>query len=259
MATRINRLLIRKRPQADESLWGYLIRLTEDNCYEDVSWILSLAGMKGNNHAGVSSRYFFNPESNPSNLSELTGITLMSMMYLPVNPQRSSKGHVFFGNPAPRRMIRVFSPKICTKCLAESNYIRRIWDYVLLTACPIHYCLLITTCQKCQRKIGARRCKVSECDCGFDWRDSTPTVLKADDLRLANRIYQLCGQTDVRLTPQLQRNHLATVDLAELSRRIHLVIVLKRVTDNQTWGPVRKSGIELFHEILNKSVAYFDR
>jgi hypothetical protein len=258
----MNSLLIRKRPQDDESLWGYLIRLTEDNCYEDISWILSLAGIKGNRHSGTSSRHFFTSENKLFTLSKLIGITtdkLMSMTYPPAGPEVYLKEHLFFDNPVPRLMIRVFSPKICPNCLAESNYIRRIWDYLLITACPVHYCLLVTTCQKCQRKIDARRCKVSECDCGFDWRDSRPTILKEGDLRLAKRIYQLCGQLEEPPVSTLRQNDLADASLAGLSRSIYGVIERKRVIDSsQSWASIKRSGIELFHETINKSVDYFD-
>jgi hypothetical protein len=38
-------LLVRSAPKPDESLMGYLVRLTEENHYDSPSWILRLANM----------------------------------------------------------------------------------------------------------------------------------------------------------------------------------------------------------------------
>src|SRR2546423_1288335 len=40
------KLLRAGRPRADESLMGYIVRLTEQNCYETPSWILKIAGLE---------------------------------------------------------------------------------------------------------------------------------------------------------------------------------------------------------------------
>src|SRR4029453_7659693 len=49
-ANRVNdrksRLLRTPPPRADESLMGYILRLTESNLYDSPRWVLDLAGLK---------------------------------------------------------------------------------------------------------------------------------------------------------------------------------------------------------------------
>src|SRR6266513_1034776 len=75
---------------------------------------------------------------------------------------------------SPRRLfnwIQKGDPKVCPKCLAESGYSLRTWDCSLVTACPIHECVLLDTCPDCKRRIKCVRNKLCVCSCGCDWRE----------------------------------------------------------------------------------------
>jgi hypothetical protein len=192
------RLLITLNPEKEESFIGYIVRLTEVNGYETPSWIFSLSGI---DYMELQWKFtfVFSRSKKLENLAELTGSSLddlVSLLYLPVTPRRHPEvdyEYDFFGALLNRSIIRPHCPKVCPKCLAESGYSLRIWDCSLVTACPIHECMLLDTCPECNRRIKCIRNKLSICSCGCDWRDTNLTTLPAEQLAVSRRIYQLCG------------------------------------------------------------------
>lgn len=133
-------LLFSAIPHADESFIGYLLRLTEVNRYETLSWLLHLAQI---NYVGFKFPLTWNGSLDVSVLKRLTGVdetTLTSLLYVPM---RSSErqliaDYLVFGNPVPHHMIRLKHPKICPACLRDSNYARIIWELAPVTVCPSH-------------------------------------------------------------------------------------------------------------------------
>lgn len=191
-------LLVRPKPEEGESFIGYIVRLTELNGYDTPSWILSLSDI---DYMELQWNFTF-MFSRPDRLEEFAEITgnqvsdLTSLLYLPA----SSKDRVgiegeynFYGAFLNRSIIRPHCPKVCPKCLKESGYARRVWDCSLVTACPIHACMLIDTCPKCRRRLKCVRKRLSICSCGCDWREIDPQFLAADELAVSRRVYQLCG------------------------------------------------------------------
>jgi hypothetical protein len=192
------RLLITLNPEKEESFIGYVVRLTEANGFETPSWIFSLSGI---DYMELQWKFtfVFSRSEKLDNLAKLTGSTLddlLSLLYLPAESQIPHEGnheYDFFGALLNRSIIRPHCPKVCPKCLAESGYSLRTWDCSLVTACPIHECVLLDTCPDCKRRIKCVRNKLSICSCGCDWREIDSTVLPEEQLTISRRIYQLCG------------------------------------------------------------------
>jgi TniQ len=142
--------------------------------------------------------FVFSRSEKLENLAKLTGTELedlLSLLYLPSKSRDQEGDHEydFFGALLNRSIIRPHCPKVCPKCLAESGYSLRIWDCSLVTACPIHECMLLDTCPACKRRIKCVRNKLCVCSCGCDWREINSTVLPGEQLTVSRRIYQLCG------------------------------------------------------------------
>lgn len=160
------RLLITLNPEKEESFIGYIVRLTEANGYETPSWIFSLSGI---DYMELQWKFtfVFSRSKKLENLAKLTGSALddlVPLLYLPVKPRRHPEvdyEYDFFGALLNRSIIRPHCPKVCPKCLAESGYSLRIWDCSLVTACPIHECMLLDTCPECNRRIKCVRNKLS--------------------------------------------------------------------------------------------------
>lgn len=192
------RLLITLNPEKEESFIGYIVRLTEVNGYETPSWIFSLSGI---DYMELQWKFtfVFRRSKKLEILAQLTGSSLddlVSLLYLPAKsqvPHEENHDYDFFGALLNRSIIRPHYPKVCPKCLAESGYSLRIWDCSLVTACPIHECMLLDTCPECRRRIRCIRNKLSICSCSCDWRDTNLTTIPEEQLAVSRRIYQLCA------------------------------------------------------------------
>ncbi len=131
-------------PFCDESFLGYLLRLTELNHYDSLTWILRLAIIQVN-PLGKLALISTGSPSDLKSLEQLTGIDqarLATLSYIPVANGGKVNDYRIFGNLVPRYTIRLRRPKICPRCLAETPYARKIWELAAVTACPIHKTLL---------------------------------------------------------------------------------------------------------------------
>jgi TniQ len=187
-------LLFSAIPYQDESFIGYLLRITERNHYETLSWILQLAGIS--DYASSKLSLSSNGVMDLTPLGKLTGVEqskLASLLYSPLKKKSQTYGYSVFGTAVPHYMIRLRYPKFCPSCLCESAYIRKIWELAAVTVCPIHRILLIDECPNCKKRITWNREAVCSCRCKFDWRESKPVSINNSDINVTNQIYRLCG------------------------------------------------------------------
>lgn len=189
-------LLFSVAPRPDESFIGYLLRLTELNRYETLSWILQLAQIKSYVRSNLS--FAFDNTLQLAPLSQLCGVDtakLATLLYQSAGrPKRQMGDYHIANSTVPQYMIRLRYPKICPACLNESVYARKIWDLAPVTACPLHKCLLLDQCPGCMKRISWARCSVIKCRCGYDWREfRSSTVKDASELEVARRLQQLCS------------------------------------------------------------------
>jgi TniQ protein len=189
------RLIRTRGPEADESFFGYIVRLTERNFYESPSWILRLSELDPA-QLTTESAITFESSKRLSGLSRLTGVNANELARITYGVAASPKSeplYWFFNQLVPQYVIRLKHPKICPECLAEAPYCRRIWDLSIFTTCPEHKRLLIDECPKCKKIISWARNSVSTCRCEFDWREIPKVSVKESELDLARHIYRLCG------------------------------------------------------------------
>lgn len=189
-------MLVTPSPCFDESLFGYITRLTENNGYDHPNWIFSCAGLPIDIRRKAA--LIFSPNSvSFAGLARLTAQcpdSLASLCCPPADRTRSRGDCLLFGQPVPRYMLRPGRSKICPDCLQEAAYVRLIWDFAPVTACPRHRRLLIDRCPDCQAQISWTRKTVCKCKCGCDWRRTPPAVpLAEDEIILSSAIYHLLG------------------------------------------------------------------
>ena len=169
-------LLLRTPPHyEDESLAGYLIRLTQSNYYSSPNWILRLAGLQVSKGITLSSQ-----SDQPSSLSQLTKLTDEQLKLMASFPYQLGKEV-----NRVRYIIYQYARKLCPNCLSESAYCRKIWDCKLIGVCCLHQCLLITSCAKCQKNIPWARATVTRCRCGFDFRNQKSESASPEQLNLS--------------------------------------------------------------------------
>lgn len=194
MASTTKRLIFSANPHSDESLLGYLIRLTELNSYDTPSWVLQLAGMGSYVSTGSIA---FDARLDLAALARLTGVTekrLGSLMHRCTTSRKNVFGDCFvFGTPVPRIAIRVHRPKVCPACLREYGYLRQVWDLTIVTTCPLHKCLLQDECPNCRTALSRTRSNLSVCKCEYDWRQISLSPVEEAELEVTKRVHSLCN------------------------------------------------------------------
>lgn len=197
MASQFERLVLTASPYPDESFAGYLTRLTELNHYDTPAWILQMAQLRNYPNKEVLA---FGDGRNFRLLSQLTGIEMSRLNALTYRlPQHRHKRQnrfgdcLIFGLAVPRTALRLNPAKICTECLREHGYVRRIWGLTVVTVCPLHTCLLIDECPNCHRSVRFIGNRLSICKCQYDWRNATPKSVEETETELTRRIHSLCS------------------------------------------------------------------
>lgn len=190
------RLLRTGPPKEDESLLGYVTRLTELNAYHKASLVLNLADLPRVKFSAHTCPLVFQSPERLEGLSRLTGVSLKKMAGL-VYPRARTSGrlpfHQFYEASVHQYLIRPLTLKICPECLRESTHCRRVWELSLVTACPKHLLRLIEECPRCGKRLPYLRNRVSVCPCEFDWRECPATPVPEAEAALSRHIYTLCG------------------------------------------------------------------
>jgi excisionase family DNA binding protein len=226
MASTTKRLIFSATPHSDESLLGYLIRLTELNSYDTPSWILQLAGMGSYVRKGSIA---FDACLDLAALARLTGVTekrLGALMHRCTTSRKNVFGDCYvFGTAVPRIAIRVHRPKVCPACLREYGYLRQLWDLTIVTTCPLHKCLLQDECPNCRRALSRTRSNLSVCKCEYDWRQISLSPVEEAELEVTKRVHSLCnlpGGLEC-FSESIEFNPLSDLKLSELLSAVFFV------------------------------------
>ena len=176
-------------PYSDESLAGYLLRLTERNYYPSPRWLLHLAGLKGRVRIDF-----------PVNLEQSS--LLSQLIKIKESQLRAMAYSAFFHSCDRDLLIYPFTHcgrKLCPLCLSESVYCRRLWDCKLINTCPFHQCLLVDQCPQCHQEILWSRDSVTRCPCGFDFRSCIPQAASPYQINLALYLFAIEGDNSCRI------------------------------------------------------------
>lgn len=259
---RAGRLLVGGKPFPDESLLGYVIRLTEQNVYETPAWILKMAGFNSE-QIHQSCAFVFRPQDGAAGLSRLAGVNESELLPLGY-PQALSPGraasYLFSGQSVVQYLVQPARPRLCPKCLSESPYCRRIWDLSTVTVCPVHRCLLINRCPGCKRDISCVRSGVSICRCEFDWRDADATRVEESTLSFVRRIHSLCGPPHSDCGPPTDdTSPVSGLDLDGLcSAVIFIAAQYQGLTRSTGKHFVKERRIAELHGLLSKAYSVFE-
>jgi len=265
------KLLIRSGLKSDESFTGYIIRLTELNQYDSPSWIFRRAGI------GYLRQKCAATSHAPIDLSALASLSnvdlpdLESLRYPTDRRSNSEYRRLFFGLTVPQYVIRQNHPKICPACLREAAYIRRIWEFTLVTVCPMHRCLLEDKCPNCGKHISWLRNRVTVCPCNYDWREYKSPAIENSELSITLQIHLLCHMTVERVSTRpdeiFKSNRLYRMDLQYLVATLIFIASQlirsghqrgKRLIDTTGKNFARTMRNVEIHELLCKSLTVFN-
>ena len=251
-----NKLLVRPTPFPDESLLGYIIRLSERNGYVSPSDVLKIA-------KNADYRYSSElPRTMHQNLSPFVNLTQQSHSLLEVllNSPVGNTNHKIFDSSVKHRILQPFYPKFCPLCLQEKPYYRMMWDLSLVLVCPIHKCLLISNCPACDTTFKINRNHVCECACGFDLRYiKTPKELPESELRVAGHIYLQLGvqMSETDFIPL--HNPLINFSLNEFPVMVrYFARLVLRAFDPEYLPYFKSRPIYTYHQAVSKTLSIFD-
>ena len=259
------KLVVTPKPEKDEGFISYLVRLTEANAYDTPSWILSLSDIDYM-ELQWTFLFLFDSSKGLEKLAQLTDTALSNLSALSYLPPDSSQGETseheynFYGAFLNRSIIRPHCPKVCPKCMKESGYARRVWDCSLVTACPIHKCMLFDRCPKCRRQIRAIRKSVSICTCGCDWSEIEPKSITAGEMSVSRRVNDLCKRLPNEKGSAHSKNPLNTLSLRDFIVAITFVARCKLKISWATGRPsqsIKLSNSDL-HELYAHAYSVFD-
>lgn len=172
----------RVEPFEDESLRGYLIRLTEIFHLESLSYFLT-------EFTGHSVK--IPNTSHLLTMSHYLGLAPACLIALTGMDRRWSDGHYHYRIGKDwindERYFLTQYMQVCPACLNEQNYIRRIWHLCFYTCCHQHHTKLISACPQCGKQLYWYRERVAACACGYDFRNSTCDQAK-DEGKLISHI-----------------------------------------------------------------------
>ncbi len=142
-------LLVRSRPNADESACGYLFRLAQENALATLAPLVCAPGRRATRFTIASS----------------LGLRYEDLEALlpPWPPWVQDR---WLGHDGPRRVINLRRIRFCPLCMEESCYHRHTWMLVFSVVCPYHGVGLRESCDLCGATFSWRSGATWVCPCG---------------------------------------------------------------------------------------------
>jgi hypothetical protein len=159
-------------PMPTESLFGYILRVSETNGYDTPYQILNYAGYKEGDlrssrfpvgkFAEILGRKTSELEAIAYNIIEKDGSRTSKILNHKLGVRLSNKK---LGTRSPRDFLRLKKPVFCPQCVQEKKFIDSFWDLNFAVACPRHHCQLLDACPYCEKALGWYRPGLLTCNC----------------------------------------------------------------------------------------------
>ena len=158
-------LLVRTpSPHRSESLFGYALRVSEQNGYS-TPWHVLI-------HAGLSQRELRTAGFPVEKLAKVLGKSLEELEPIAYCERGLEGGTQFkiLGHPLGAGLstspLRLNQPAFCPQCVKTDGYIDAFWDLTLAVACPIHRIRVLRSCPSCGEDLNKFRPGILQCKCG---------------------------------------------------------------------------------------------
>jgi hypothetical protein len=219
-------LLVRHpAPYPTESLFGYLLRLSELNGYPNITPMMSLAGKqeKAARKLGMSVQSIASISNR--NIKELEAIAHYDTdsSYARLARHKILRAH-----------LRRLQPAICPQCVEEKGYIEAQWELLAMTGCPLHKRGLLTFCESCGQRLTWFRGGLLICSCGEILTGVTLPILGSEEADLLELI-RCCVLRLPCTTDNLSRLPVSDLSRMELYPLLTFIRALGR--DYHSIGP----------------------
>lgn len=161
-------------PSPNESLLGYVLRLSESNGYSSPWSLFRLAGMT--QHATRTTNFRF------ERLALITGCAIAKLDSIAFSPTSDRpQGSRLLGHYVLPSDLSVTKSKICPQCVVEKGFIEAHWHLDIMVGCPIHQCSAVLQCPKCRKPLRWFRPGLLDCKCGGNLRlCALPAISEAE-------------------------------------------------------------------------------
>ena len=157
-------LLVRTpAPLSNESLFGFVLRVSEANGYDSPGHPLRLADIF---RGQVFAAGF--PVDRFAKVLGVNGDDLSAIAHR--QDQGTTRQYKILGHSLGRSLrnapLRLHHPAFCPQCVEEAGHIDAFWDLEAAIACPTHHCFVIRQCPACAAPVNWRRPGLLKCVCG---------------------------------------------------------------------------------------------
>lgn len=178
-------LLVRTpAPFTNESLLGYVLRISEENGYDTPWYVFQLADI---NQGEMRS-----PNLSVRKLAAILSRNADELEPLSYATQEDVSSYKLLrhnlGRSAKDNFLRLQSPAFCPHCVQEEGHIEAFWDLSAAIACPRHHCPPISRCPECGEDITLFRPGLLRCRCGADLTKASSVAIAAHTLELMGLI-----------------------------------------------------------------------
>lgn len=190
-------LLNREAPYPDESIRGYMIRLSQANG-TTTRKLYKTCDL--NSGVDPKSLLMTSGKVDISKLVELTQVSqekLLKSTFFYECGQYENENEKILNHNAKLGMCSFSFCQVCPACLAENSYHRKHWEIRLVTVCYIHQCRMIFNCPRCKKYLSPIRRFITHCKCKFDLRKHQAEQVAGSETLLAKSIF------DKMNTPQI--------------------------------------------------------
>src|SRR5271157_3398933 len=205
-------LLVRHpAPFPTESLFGYILRLSEENGYTTPWSLFLLAQIRQHEARSTGMKV-----AKVAQICNRPQTELQSISYRwPGDHQRSCR---LLGHLLTPWELAVTAPKLCPECVAEKGFIEAHFDLALMTGCPVHKKSLLSCCPRCRRPLRWFRPGLLECGCGASLLGADLPVISLAEADLLNLIRRktLCLAVGRDYPSGLPGSHLELMNLQPL-------------------------------------------
>jgi len=168
---RDKRFVIPVVPAANESTFGWLLRICEENAMAP-NWLSKIAGLQ----RAVALTALPEESSTLRRLASMAGATDADLEHRFAVLSHTYRGrYQSIGNVMlPSSAVMLRRAQICPKCLAEGMPLQLEWDLAHNVTCGLHRCWLVDRCPACFADITWKRPRLQHCpECDADWRSTS--------------------------------------------------------------------------------------
>jgi excisionase family DNA binding protein len=213
----VRQLPLHPDPRETESLWGYILRLSQSNGFRTPWAVIERAGMEQFEARGAS--------IDVPKLAVVTGKDQVRLRSIGYQGGTDKRSHALLGHRVPRTALELALPHMCPECVRGLGFIEAHWDLAIMTACPVHLRSAVQDCAVCGGKLRWFRPDLLHCQCGarIDTMRGTSIAAEEGDLLEVMRAKVLGLLPLIDGSSGIPLNDLWRLELRDLLRLVNVL------------------------------------